>query len=112
MQAKFIGIRRVKKERSVGEDPKKCADDRSYGQREYCALNLVNGDLDVKSTVIYSCILGSLCRDVFLALLIFDQEDLFILLDLCYVCSVVVGRSCSIGWGRWLGFYSNSIVIR
>ena len=86
MQAKFIGIRRVKKERSVEEDPKKCADDRSYGQREYCALNLVIDDLEVKSTVIYSCILGSLCRDVFLALLIFDQEDLFILLDLC-VCT-------------------------
>ena len=28
------------------------------------------------------------------------------------MCSVVVGRSCSIGWGRWLGFYSNNIMIR
>ena len=76
----------MKKERSVVEDPKKCADDRGCGQREYSALNLVIDDLEVKSTVIYSCILGSLCRDVFLALLIFDQEDLFILLDLC-VCA-------------------------
>ena len=81
-------------------------------KRVYCALNLVIDDLEVKSTVIYSCILVSLCRDVFLTLLIFDQEDLFILLDLCCVCSVVVGRSCSIGWGRWLGFYSNNGVIR
>ena len=75
-----------RKVKSVREDPKKYADDRSCGQKGNCALNLVIDDLEVKSTVIYSCILGSLCRDVFLALLIFDQEDLFILLDLC-VCT-------------------------